>query len=163
MITVWETHTEEETRGLGELLATRLEPDGILLVRGDLGAGKTVLAQGIAAGLGIDPMQVQSPSFTLVREHSCEYGRLIHIDLYRLEPEEVDAIGIWEILESPGIKVVEWAERLPLPVDCALEVEIELGDQVEDRIFTLLDRSRPSSRVIRTSQSVQSDAKGETK
>jgi tRNA threonylcarbamoyladenosine biosynthesis protein TsaE len=133
-----------------------------LLLRGTLGVGKTVLAQGIAAGLGIDPKQVQSPSFTLVREHSGEYGRLVHIDLYRLEPSELDAIGIWEILESPGVKVVEWAERLPLAIEGALQIEIELGDQVENRIFTLLDQSPCPSRLTTTFLSVQSDAKGET-
>ncbi len=162
MKTVWHSRSAEETRSLGELLATRLEPDGVLLLRGSLGAGKTVLAQGIAVGLGIDPKQVQSPSFTLVREHYAAGRKLIHIDLYRLDPSEVDAIGIWEILDSPGIKVVEWADRLPSPVELALEVEIGLGDRSEDRTLTLLDRSEPSSSLNGTNESEQSDVKGET-
>ena len=116
---VWETSSESETRDLGEILASRLRPNGVLLLRGTLGVGKTVLTQGIARGLGIDPRQVQSPSFTLVREHSGKETSLIHIDLYRLDPGEVEGIGIWEILETPSVKVVEWSERLPLNIERA--------------------------------------------
>ncbi len=108
----WWTSSEEGTRELGARLATELAPDGTLFVTGDLGSGKTVLAQGIAAGLGIDPREVQSPSFTLVREHEAAGGRLVHIDLYRLEGREVNALGLGELLAGNGVKVVEWAERL---------------------------------------------------
>jgi tRNA threonylcarbamoyladenosine biosynthesis protein TsaE len=112
----WTTHTEEETRALGAALARELAPDGVLLLSGDLGAGKTVLARGIAEGLGIDPDEVQSPTFSLIREHRGSRGRLVHVDLYRLEPEEAGALGLEELLAGPGVKVVEWAERLPFPV-----------------------------------------------
>lgn len=113
------THSEEETRELGRTLARELAPDGVLLLSGDLGSGKTVLARGIGEGLGIDPREVQSPTFTLIREHYPSHGsggRLVHVDLYRLEPEQTAALGLEELLAGPGVKVVEWAERLPFAV-----------------------------------------------
>ena len=112
----WVTHSEEETRDLGQTLARELAPDGVLLLSGELGSGKTVLARGIGAGLGIDPREVQSPTFTLIREHEGRGGRLVHVDLYRLEPEQTAALGLEELLAGPGVKVVEWAERLPFAV-----------------------------------------------
>jgi tRNA threonylcarbamoyladenosine biosynthesis protein TsaE len=116
MVSHWTTRDESETRALGRDLAAELAPDGVLLLSGDLGAGKTVLTQGLAEGLGIDPREVQSPTFTLIREHEGPGGRLVHVDLYRLEPGETGAIGIEELLAGPGVKVVEWAERLPFEV-----------------------------------------------
>ena len=112
----WVTHSEEETRNLGRTLARELAPDGVLLLSGDLGSGKTVLARGIGEGLGIDPREVQSPTFTLIREHEGRNGRLVHVDLYRLEPEQTAALGLEELLAGPGVKVIEWAERLPFAV-----------------------------------------------
>jgi len=75
-----------------------------------------VLAQGIGEGLGIDPREVQSPTFTLIREHRGSGGRLVHVDLYRLAPEDTAVLGLDELLAGPGVKVVEWAERLPFAV-----------------------------------------------
>lgn len=112
----WRSRSEEETLALGRELAKELAPDGVLLLSGDLGSGKTVLARGVAEGLGIDPREVQSPTFNLIREHRGSRGRLVHADLYRLDPEEVPALGLEELLAGPGVKVVEWAERLPFPV-----------------------------------------------
>jgi tRNA threonylcarbamoyladenosine biosynthesis protein TsaE len=108
--------SEEETLALGRELAEDLVPDGVLLLSGDLGSGKTVLTRGVAEGLGIDPREVQSPTFNLIREHRGSRGRLVHADLYRLDPEEVPALGLEELLAGPGVKVVEWAERLPFAV-----------------------------------------------
>ena len=125
----WRSRHEADTREIGARLAVELEPDGVLLLTGDLGAGKTVLVQGLAAALGIDPRQVQSPTFTVVREHHGGRYALAHIDLYRLEPEEAAALGIEELLAGPGIKAVEWAERLPCPVADGLWLEIRrLGE-----------------------------------
>lgn len=120
----WLTASEEETRALGRELAEELEPDGVLLLSGDLGSGKTVLAQGVAQGLGIDPGEVQSPTFNLIREHRGSRGALIHVDLYRLDPEQVGGLGLEELLAGPGVKVVEWAERLPFPVPGARELRL---------------------------------------
>ena len=120
----WRSASVDSTRAIGELLAAELAPDGCLLLYADLGAGKTVLAQGIARGLGVDPSEVQSPTYTLLREHQGERGRLLHFDLYRLAPDEVAAAGFEEPLLGPGVKVVEWAERLPFDVPGALRLSL---------------------------------------
>lgn len=115
----WTTATEDQTQALGRRLARELAPDGVLLLTGDLGAGKTVLTRGVAEGLGIAPREIQSPTFTLMREHTSqerpvqERPVLVHLDLYRLEPEETWELGLDEVFAGPGVKVVEWAERLP--------------------------------------------------
>jgi tRNA threonylcarbamoyladenosine biosynthesis protein TsaE len=124
----WRTWSEEETEALGEALARELAPGGILLLSGDLGSGKTVLARGVASGLGIDRREVQSPTFTLIREHRGPGGVLVHVDLYRLEPEETAALGLEELLAGPGVKVVEWAERLPLALPGALWLELRRAE-----------------------------------
>jgi tRNA threonylcarbamoyladenosine biosynthesis protein TsaE len=117
---------EAATLRFGASLAERLRPDGVLLLSGDLGAGKTVLTRGLAAALGVAPEEVQSPTFTLVREHLGEDGRplLTHVDLYRLEPDEALELGLEELLSAPGVKGVEWAERLPFAVAGALHLEL---------------------------------------
>jgi tRNA threonylcarbamoyladenosine biosynthesis protein TsaE len=124
------TADEAATLRFGAALAPRLAPDGVLLLSGDLGAGKTVLTRGLAAALGVPPEEVQSPTFTLVREHRGAGGRrlLTHVDLYRLEPQEALDLGLEELLAGPGVKVVEWAERLPFPVAGALHLELTRGD-----------------------------------
>lgn len=129
----WLSRDVAETEALGRRLAGDLAPDGALLLTGDLGAGKTVLVRGIAAGLGLDPAEIQSPTFTLVREHDGREARLVHADLYRLEPGEVDAIGLEETLAGPGVKVVEWAERLPFPVPGARHIEIRRTGSADGR------------------------------
>lgn len=130
----WVTRSEAETREVGLGLARELAPDGILLLSGEMGSGKTVLARGIGEGLGIGPREVQSPTFNLIREHRGPGGTLVHVDLYRLEPEETAALGLEELLAGPGIKVVEWAERLPFPVPGALALRLERsGGEGEER------------------------------
>jgi len=102
----------EATRRLGETLG-RWAPDGaVFLLHGDLGAGKTTLTQGIAAGMGV-PEPVQSPTFTLVAEHEGKSLRLFHLDLYRLSgPDELESLGFDQFLEPEGaVVVIEWPER----------------------------------------------------
>lgn len=130
----WRTRSPEETRELGARLAAEVRPHGTLLLSGDLGAGKTVLVQGVAAGLGIDPAEVQSPTFTLVREHVAGDARLLHVDLYRLDAREAAAIGLEEELAGAGVKVVEWAERLDFPVAGALKLEIRRVGDGDERL-----------------------------
>lgn len=128
----WTSHSEETTRQVGRDLGRRLRPDGVALLYGSLGSGKTVLTRGIARALGLDPGEIQSPTFTLMREHHVESagegsgsgGRLIHLDLYRLEPEDTLELGLEEAFASPGVKVVEWADRLPLEIPGALRVAV---------------------------------------
>ena len=127
----------EETRQLGRELAKRLPDDGVLLLFGNLGAGKTVLTQGIGEGLGLDPRTIQSPSYTLVREHEQGERRLIHVDLYRLEPSDLPALGLEELLEGRGLKVVEWAERLDFPVTGAWRLWIRRQSAAERRTIEI--------------------------
>lgn len=127
---VWHTANVSATRALGARLASELLPGRCLLLYGDLGSGKTVLAQGVAQGLGIDPREVQSPTFALLREHELAgraegaAGKLAHLDLYRLSPAEAAACGFEEVLLGPGVKIVEWAERLPFLVPGALALAL---------------------------------------
>ena len=122
---VWLSASVEETEAIGRELASRLVPDGALLLAGELGAGKTALVRGLAAGLGVAAGEVQSPTFTLVREHRGTRGSLLHFDLYRLAPPEVAASGFEELLLGPGVKAVEWPDRLPFPLPGAWRLAIE--------------------------------------
>ena len=105
------SHSEAETERLGEELAGA-GADAVILLEGDLGSGKTVLVRGIARALGIDAREIQSPTYTLIHEHEGARGRLVHVDLYRLDGEEIAALGLDELLAGDGVKAVEWAEKL---------------------------------------------------
>ena len=122
------THSEEETIAAGRDLAARVQPGDIVLLTGDLGAGKTAFVRGLAEGLGIDPAEVTSPTFTLIQEYSG--GRLVlyHVDLYRLKPIEVDDLGLEELTIEGGVTAIEWPDRLPRPLASVIEVRIEHGD-----------------------------------
>jgi tRNA threonylcarbamoyladenosine biosynthesis protein TsaE len=108
----FETASEEETIALGEQLARDLPSRAVVLLIGNLGAGKTTLAKGIVKGLGaVEPDEVSSPTFTLIHEYS---PRVYHIDLYRLdEPREVASLGLDEIFEREAVVLIEWGERFP--------------------------------------------------
>lgn len=111
---VWETGSAEETIDTGRVLAGKLPARGAVLLIGNLGAGKTTLVKGIAAGRGVaDPDEVSSPTFPLVHEYG-EPVRLIHVDLYRLDTEqEVLSLGLDEYLDRNVLMLVEWGERFP--------------------------------------------------
>ncbi len=108
------TQSDDETFELGVRLSVRLRPGMVIALRGDLGAGKTVLARGIARGLGIrEP--VTSPTFTIVQEYACSNGGwLFHLDMYRINnAHDALAFGIEDYLfAADGITVVEWPERI---------------------------------------------------
>ncbi len=135
------TARAEETRRLGRDLAARLAPDGTALLHGDLGSGKTVLTQGIATGLGLDQAVVVSPTFTLIHEYEGDGVRLVHVDLYRLAPEEVEGIGLDEFLAGDGVKVVEWANHLPRPLP-GIEVWLRPGDGCTAREIEIREPAR---------------------
>jgi len=122
------THSEEETADVGRELARTLGPGSIVLLSGELGAGKTAFVRGIAEGLGIDPAEVTSPTFTLVQEYRGGRLPLYHVDLYRLVPAEVDDLGLDEMTLAGGVTAIEWSDRLPRAFEGAITVRIELGD-----------------------------------
>jgi tRNA threonylcarbamoyladenosine biosynthesis protein TsaE len=133
---VYHTHNEEQTVALGRELAAAWPPPGVMLLIGDLGAGKTTLAKGIASALGAaTPEDVSSPTFPLIHEYG-EPPLVYHIDLYRLDTvEEVRGLGIDELLARPALILLEWAERFPeiLPVP-RREVRLEECGENERRI-----------------------------
>ena len=107
------TKSAAETRALGEKLAARLRPGDVLLLEGDLGAGKSELTRGIAKGLGVAET-VTSPSFTILNVYESGRCPLYHFDWYRLESsEELYELGMDEFLSGDGIAVVEWPGRCP--------------------------------------------------
>ena len=123
------TSTEEETSAAGERLAASLNAGDVVLLYGDLGAGKTAFVRGLARGLGANVDDVSSPTFTLVQEYR---GRvtLYHVDLYRLDPPEIDDLGLDELVSGDGVVAIEWADRWRGRPDDAIEVRLEdIGDE----------------------------------
>jgi tRNA threonylcarbamoyladenosine biosynthesis protein TsaE len=136
------THSPDETVAWGRAFAEKLRAGDVVALTGELGAGKTCLTKGIAAGLGI-ASPVTSPTFTLIHEYN---GRLpvSHVDLYRLQsPNEALAIGLLDYLGSDGVCIVEWAEKIAglLPAT-TWRVKLEIVDEKTRRI-TLTKKSRP--------------------
>lgn len=123
----------EEMRELGRALGARLQPGDVICLRGELGAGKTTLTQGIAAGQGVSGT-VASPTFTLVHEHPGEVP-LFHLDAYRLESsEELWDLGFEEYLRAGGSIVVEWCDRV--------------ADALPDERLTLLLQHAGDARLV---------------
>ncbi len=131
--TVHTSASEIETFELAERMAEAFKGREVVLLTGELGAGKTVFARGIAAGLDIeDVSQVHSPSFTLVNIYRAKYP-VFHIDLYRLEKSsEIEDLG-WEDYLDRGVIIVEWAEKLDMELE-AIKVSIEVLDDETRRI-----------------------------
>lgn len=131
------TSSPAETEALGRRLGGLLRAGDVVALSGDLGAGKTVLARGIAAGADASGY-IASPTFTLVREYRGP-TTVYHVDLYRLDrPQQLDDLGLDEILDGAGIVVIEWAEKasLLLPAE-HLWVTIRFidGDEVRELVF----------------------------
>ncbi|MBA3921180.1 MAG: tRNA (adenosine(37)-N6)-threonylcarbamoyltransferase complex ATPase subunit type 1 TsaE [Nostocaceae cyanobacterium] len=122
----------EATRSLGVTLGQSLSAGSVLLLFGDLGAGKTTLVQGIGEGLGITE-PIVSPTFTLINEYTEGRLPLYHLDLYRLQSEEATALNLesyWEGGEVPlGVVAIEWSERLSYKPDSYLEVYLHYQDE----------------------------------
>ena len=137
MTEVLRTASEDETVAAARRLAKRLPPGALVLLTGDLGAGKTAFVRGLAAGLGIDPDDVSSPTFTLIQEYAGARN-LRHVDLYRLQGADVDDLGLDELTQDGAVVAIEWAERLSAPPAGALRVTIvDLGgDDREIRIYS---------------------------
>jgi tRNA threonylcarbamoyladenosine biosynthesis protein TsaE len=103
------TQTEQQTEDLGRRVGARLLPGDTVLLTGELGAGKTVFARGVARALGVLGA-VQSPTFTLVHEYETKNGALVHMDLYRLGGEGAAEAGFDEYLDGRNIVLIEWPE-----------------------------------------------------
>jgi tRNA threonylcarbamoyladenosine biosynthesis protein TsaE len=142
-----ETASPEETLALGERLAPLLVPGDVLALYGDLGAGKTHLVKGIARGLGADPEDVSSPTFTLVNEYATRDAEgaplpLYHLDAYRIERlRELEEIGAEELLHGDGLCVVEWPERMePLLPPGTIRLRLLHGEGDRRLISRMEDR-----------------------
>ena len=128
------TRSEDETATLGRELAATLSAGDVLLLYGDLGAGKTAFVRGLAEGLSVSRDEVSSPTFTLIQEYRGGRLTLFHVDLYRIEdPREFDELGLDEIAEE-GVLAIDWAERLPRPPHNAVRVSIAHAGESERRV-----------------------------
>jgi len=128
------TRSAEETFGLAKRIGEQIKGGEVFLLKGDLGAGKTVFAKGLAAGLGINPADVTSPTFTLINLHEGRL-RLYHIDLYRLDGGAHQGLGLEEIFDDEkAVTVIEWAERLGIVPEHATFVEMSYVSSSERRI-----------------------------
>ena len=128
----WISRSEDQTIAIGEEIARKLPSKAVVLLIGNLGAGKTTLTKGIASGLGAASAgEVSSPTFTLIHEYS---PRVIHIDLYRLDtPQEVATLGLDEIFDRAAVVLIEWGERFP---------ELMPSERIEIRLLTTGENSR---------------------
>jgi tRNA threonylcarbamoyladenosine biosynthesis protein TsaE len=137
---VSETANESETEAAGEALGRELRPGDVVLLYGDLGAGKTAFVRGIARGIGANPDDVSSPTFTIVQEYAGPSATLYHVDLYRLEPADIDDLGLEDLVSGEGIVAIEWAERWKGRPDDVTEVWIK--DLGEDSRAITIERPR---------------------
>ncbi|MGB7150085.1 MAG: tRNA (adenosine(37)-N6)-threonylcarbamoyltransferase complex ATPase subunit type 1 TsaE [Terriglobales bacterium] len=131
------THSAEETIAFGRTLAAKLTPPLIVLLRGDLGAGKTTLVKGIAEGFDAARAEdVTSPTFTLIHEYRGPRATLYHIDLYRIDTErELETLGLDDLLAPNSILLIEWGEKFArLRRDKNAEISLERAGEDERSI-----------------------------
>ncbi len=151
------THSAEETIALGRTLAGMLAPPKLVLLRGDLGAGKTTLVKGIAeafqAASGED---VTSPTFTLIHEYRGPQANLYHIDLYRIDtPRQLETLGLDDLIADNSVLLIEWGEKFPRFVR-ERDVEIAL-ERVNDKLGEA-GRSAENARLVRITTKVKGPA-----
>ena len=123
------THSEDETATVARELAAIVQAGDVILLSGNLGAGKTAFVRGLAAGLGIDPEEVSSPTFTLVHEYRGGRLTLYHADLYRLDRVATEDLGLEEMGVADGVLAIEWPDRLSHALPGAYRVEIQIVDE----------------------------------
>lgn len=128
------TRSEDETLAVAREFAAGLGPGDVVLLSGDLGAGKTAFVRGLAAGLGIEPEQVSSPTFTIVHEYRGGRLTLYHADLYRLERTATEDVGLEEMGVRDGVLAIEWPDRLTHLLPGAREVHLHIEDDTTRRI-----------------------------
>ncbi len=130
----FQTHSPEETTRLGRKLAADLRPGTVVLLRGDLGAGKTTLVKGIAEGFGAARAEdVTSPTFTLIHEYRGPEATLYHIDLYRIDTQrELDTLALDDLMTEKSVLLIEWGEkfeRFAKERDVEIAIEHRGGDE----------------------------------
>ena len=128
------SESEIATQEIAREIAATLRPGDVLLLSGDLGSGKTTFVRGLAEGLGIDPEDVSSPTFTLVHEYRGGRLALYHADLYRLDTAATGDLGLEELGVQDGVLAIEWPDRLTHAMPGARRVEIHLVDEHVRRI-----------------------------
>ena len=128
------THSEDETETVAREVAADVKAGDVILLSGNLGAGKTAFVRGLAAGLGIDPEEVSSPTFTLVHEYRGGRLTLYHADLYRLDRVATDDLGLEEMGVADGVLAIEWPDRLSHALPGARRIDIEVVDEKTRRI-----------------------------
>jgi len=131
------THSELETEEAGREFARSLAVGAVVLLSGPLGAGKTAFVRGMARGLGCNPGDVSSPTFTILHEYRGPHVLLFHADLYRLSVREVDELGLDDVA-AEGILVVEWPDRWAAPPREAVRVAIAKGENSADERLVAL-------------------------
>ena len=126
------SRSEADTSTIGRELASSLRAGDVVLMYGDLGAGKTALTKGLAEGLGVSRDEVSSPTFTIMQEYRGGRLPLFHVDLYRLnDPREIEDLGLEEIA-ADGVLAIEWAEKLPDRLKPSRYIEIQIAHGPED-------------------------------
>lgn len=138
----FQTHSPEETVALGRELSATLAPPKLVLLRGDLGAGKTTLIKGIAEGFQAASQEdVTSPTFTLVHEYRSPSATLYHIDLYRVDtPRQLETLGLDDLMGEKSILLIEWGEKFPrFMKERDMEIALERAGE-NDRQVTLTTR-----------------------
>ncbi|HZM61631.1 MAG TPA: tRNA (adenosine(37)-N6)-threonylcarbamoyltransferase complex ATPase subunit type 1 TsaE [Vicinamibacterales bacterium] len=128
------THSEDETMAVARQVAASLSAGDVLLLSGDLGAGKTAFVRGLAQGLGINEDEVSSPTFTLVHEYRGGRLTLYHVDLYRLDRAATDDLGLDELGVADGVLAIEWPDRLTHTLAGARAIDIEIVDDTTRQI-----------------------------
>jgi tRNA threonylcarbamoyladenosine biosynthesis protein TsaE len=132
------THSAEETTAFGRTLTELLAPPKLVLLRGDLGAGKTTLIKGIASGFeAASEEDVTSPTFTLVHEYRGPRANLYHIDLYRVDtPRQLETLGIDDLFAENSVLLIEWGEKFPRFVrDRDVEISLERVGENDRKIL----------------------------
>ncbi len=138
------SHSSLHTERIGERLARLAQPGDVLALWGELGSGKTQLSKGVASGLGLDGGEITSPTFVILHEHFGGRLPLFHLDLYRLEGQDLGTTGWEETLESGGITVIEWPDRAgnALPED---RVDIHIEHIADTKRRVVLSATGPRS------------------
>lgn len=140
------TNSAEETTALGRKLAAEILPAKLILLRGDLGAGKTTLVKGIAAGFdAASEDEVTSPTFTLVHEYRGPTATLYHIDLYRVDTQrELATLGLDDLMAENSILLIEWGEKFArFAEECDVEIGLERTGECERRIRVSAEKQIP--------------------